>query len=243
MNRQLFLKPIVEFRKNIYLIGELAECSPIIIKIVVTHQAKKIWMYNCTTVWLYKVLLLTCVVNCTAGMLTPRLCSVVQWSVHWALSWMTQVLVLARARRCAVETCREKKMWALLLGLAKSIYYAFTFFQWLTLFYSLSGTCYNQSATILLCIYTFKRIHKKAFQSLYISNKIFCEGACPWPQEKALKLSAMYSLTYLEPCVYLHKFGITIHLSLGVGKLLKPVELLLSECLTPLLEDCCTQVG
>ena len=32
MNRQLFLKPIVEFRKNIYLIAELAKCSPIIIK-------------------------------------------------------------------------------------------------------------------------------------------------------------------------------------------------------------------
>ena len=137
----------------------------------------------------------------------------------------------------------KKKVWALLLGLAKSTYYAFTFLQWLTVFYSLSGTCYNQPATILLCIYTFKRIHKKAFQSLYISNKIFCEGACPWPREKALKLSAIYSLTYLEPCVYLHKFGITIHLSLGVGKLLKPVELLLSECLTPLFEDCCTQVG
>ena len=109
MNRQLYLKPIVEFHKNIYLIAELAECSPIIIKNSSHPSSQKIWMYNCTTVRLYKVLLLTCVVNCTAGMLTPWLCSVVQWSVHWALSWMTQVLVLARARRCALETCRKKK--------------------------------------------------------------------------------------------------------------------------------------
>ena len=78
--------------------------------------------FRCTTIQPYKVLLLTCVANCTAGMPMPRLCSVVQWSVHWALSWTTWVLVLAGARRCALETCR-KKMRALLLGLAKSIYY------------------------------------------------------------------------------------------------------------------------
>ena len=53
----------------------------------------------------------------------PQLCSVVQWSVHWALSRMTWVLVLAGARRCALETCGKKKMQAPLLGLAKSIYY------------------------------------------------------------------------------------------------------------------------
>ena len=32
------------------------------------------------------------------------------------------MLVLARARCCALETCGKKKMRALLLGLAKSIY-------------------------------------------------------------------------------------------------------------------------
>ena len=58
---------------------------------------------------LYKVLLLTCMVNCTAGTRMPRLCPVVQWSVHWALSWTTWVPVLAGARRCALETCGEKK--------------------------------------------------------------------------------------------------------------------------------------
>ena len=62
------------------------------------------------------------VVNCTAGMPTPWLCLVVQWSVHWAPSRTTWVLVLARARCCALGTCR-KKMQALLLGLAKSQYY------------------------------------------------------------------------------------------------------------------------
>ena len=65
-------------------------------------------MYDHTTVWPY---------DCT------RFCPVVQWSVHWALSWMTWVLVLAGARRCALEMCGKKIMWAPLLGLAKSIYY------------------------------------------------------------------------------------------------------------------------
>ena len=53
------------------MIAELAERSPIIIQIVVTHQAEKNWMYDRTTVRLYNVLLLTCVVNCTAGSSSP----------------------------------------------------------------------------------------------------------------------------------------------------------------------------
>ena len=78
--------------------------------------------YDRTTVQPYKVLLLICVVDCTAGTPTPQLCSVVQWSVHWAPSRTTRVLVLAGARRCALETCGKKeKMRAPLLGLAKSI--------------------------------------------------------------------------------------------------------------------------
>ena len=80
-------------------------------------------MYDHMTVQPYKVLLLTCMVNCTAGTPMPWLCPVVQWSVHWAPSWTTQVLVLAGAKCCALETRGEKKMQALLLGLAKSIYY------------------------------------------------------------------------------------------------------------------------
>ena len=80
-------------------------------------------MYDRITIQSYKVLLLTCVVKCTAGMPMLRLCLVVQWSVHWALSQKTQVLVLAGARHCALETCGKKKMCAPLLGLAKSIYY------------------------------------------------------------------------------------------------------------------------
>ena len=82
--------------------------------------------YNCTTVRLYRVLLLTCMVNCTMSTPMPQLCPVVQWSVHWSPSWTTQVLVLAGARRYAVEMCRKKKMWAPLLSLAKSIYLLLT---------------------------------------------------------------------------------------------------------------------
>ena len=53
MNRQLFLKPIVEFHKNIYLIAELAECSPIIIKNSSHPSSQKnldVQLYNRTTV-------------------------------------------------------------------------------------------------------------------------------------------------------------------------------------------------
>ena len=96
--------------------------APKLYKIVVTHQAKKIWLYDRTTVWPYKVLLLTCVANCTTGMPMPWLCPVVQWLVHWAPSRTTWVLVLARTRHCALATC-GKKMRAPLLGSAKSIYY------------------------------------------------------------------------------------------------------------------------
>ena len=45
------------------------------------------------------------------------------WSVHWAPSRTTRVLVLAGARHCALKTSVEKKKRAPLLGLAKSIYY------------------------------------------------------------------------------------------------------------------------
>ena len=81
-------------------------------------------MYDHTTVQLYKMLLLAWVVNCTAGTPMPRLCPVVQWSVHWALSQTTRVLVLAGARHWNVQ--EKKKMQAPLLGLAKSIYYHIT---------------------------------------------------------------------------------------------------------------------
>ena len=103
------------------IIVELAERSPIIQSSSNPSSQKNLDVR--TTVWLHKVLLLTCVVNCTMGTPTPWLCSVVQWSVHWASSWTTQVLVLARAKRCALEMCGEKKMRAPLLGLAKSLYY------------------------------------------------------------------------------------------------------------------------
>ena len=98
------------------IIAELAERSPIIKQNRSNPSSRK----N-LDVRPYKVLLLTCVVNCAAGTPTPRLCSVVQWSVHWAPSRTTWVLVLAGARRCALETC-GKKMQASLSGLAKSIY-------------------------------------------------------------------------------------------------------------------------
>ena len=94
------------------ILVELAERSPII-----TQNRSNPSRWKNLDLWLYKVVLLTC-----HGMPTPRLCSVIQWSVHWAPSQTTQVLVLARARCCTLEMC-GKKMRAPLLGLAKSIYY------------------------------------------------------------------------------------------------------------------------
>ena len=110
------------YRLNI-IIAELAECSPIIIQNSSNPLSRK--NFGCTTVRPYMVLLLTCVVNCTAGTPTPRLCPVVQWSVHWAPSRTTRVLVLARARRCALETCGKNKIRAPLLGLA-NLYIMYT---------------------------------------------------------------------------------------------------------------------
>ena len=75
----------------------------------------------------------------------PWLCAVVQWSVHWAPSRTTWVLVLAGARRFALEMC-GKKMRALLLGLVKSIYYLiiiyfYDLFQLIILF---SYLCFDE---------------------------------------------------------------------------------------------------
>ena len=105
------------------LIAELAERSPIIIQISSNQLSRKNWVYDRTTLRPYKVPFLTCVINCTAGISALRLCPVVQWSVHWAQGRTTRVLVLAGARRCALETYGKKKLRAPLLGLAKSKHY------------------------------------------------------------------------------------------------------------------------
>ena len=89
-------------------IVELAERSPIIIQNGSSNPSSRKNLDLRPYDRPYKVLLLTCVVNCTAGTPTPRLCPVVQWSVHWAPSRTTQVLVLAGARRCALEMCGKK---------------------------------------------------------------------------------------------------------------------------------------
>ena len=61
-------------------------------------------MYDCTTVRPYKVLLLTYVVNCTAVPRARQRHGLAQWSVHWAPSRTTRVIVLVEAGRCALET-------------------------------------------------------------------------------------------------------------------------------------------
>ena len=91
-----------------------------------THQAEKIWTYDLTTVrptvqdttFNMRGQLYRGHTNATA--LSSSL-------VASALSSESddRVLVLARARRYALKTC-GKKMRALLLGLAKSIYYGQT---------------------------------------------------------------------------------------------------------------------
>ena len=76
------------------IIAELAERSPIIIQNNSNSSSRK-----SLDVRPY---------DRTAGTPTPRLCSEVQWSVHWAPSWTTWVLVLAGARCCALETNGKK---------------------------------------------------------------------------------------------------------------------------------------
>ena len=82
---------------------------------VVTHRAEKICMYDRTTVQ-------GATFNIRGQLYRGHASSVVQWLVHWAPSRTTRVLVLAGAKRCALEAC-GKKMRAPLLGWAKSIYY------------------------------------------------------------------------------------------------------------------------
>ena len=90
-------------------IAELAEHSPVIIQNSSDPLSRKnldVRPYDHTTV---QGATLTCEVNYTVGTPTPQLCSIVQWSVQWALSQTTQVLVLARAGCFALETCGGKK--------------------------------------------------------------------------------------------------------------------------------------
>ena len=105
-----------------FMIAELAEHSPTIIQNSSNPSSQKnldVQPYDHMTV---QGATFDMRVQLYVGMPMPRLCPVVQWSVHWAPSRTTWVLVLARARRFALEMC-GKKMRALLLGLVKSIYY------------------------------------------------------------------------------------------------------------------------
>ena len=112
MNGNMDLKHFIKdkekkFAELFMVIVELAEHSPIIMQNSSNPSSRKnldVQSYDRP----YKVLLLTCMVNWTAGTVTTRLCSVVQWSVHWAPSQVTWVLVLAGARCYALETCRKK---------------------------------------------------------------------------------------------------------------------------------------
>ena len=94
----------------IYISAELTEYSPIINQIVVTHQAEKIWMYDCMTVQLT-------VQDATFNM-HGQLCwghtNATAFSSSLVVSALSSkldnwVLVLAGARRYALKTCGEKK--------------------------------------------------------------------------------------------------------------------------------------
>ena len=85
--------------------------SPIVIQIVVTHQAEK--KFGCTTAQ-----------GATFNM-RGQLYRGHANATALSSCQTTWVLVLARARRCALETFEKKKMLAPLLGLGKSIYYFF----------------------------------------------------------------------------------------------------------------------
>ena len=105
-------------------IAELAERSPIIIQNRSNPSSPKnldvrpcnrttVQPYNRTTVQPYNRTTIQGATFNMRGQLyrghaNTQLCPVVQWSVHWAPSRLTRVLFLARARHCALETCRKK---------------------------------------------------------------------------------------------------------------------------------------
>ena len=68
----------------------------------------------------YKVLLLTCMVNCTAGTPTPQLCPVVSALGSESDNWDS-----SPGRGKVLRRVGKKKMRTPLLGLAKSIYHFF----------------------------------------------------------------------------------------------------------------------
>ena len=108
-------------------------------------------MYDRTT-----VLLLTCVFNCTAGTLAPRLCPVVQWSVHWALSRTTRVLILAGVTRCALETCGKKNASS---AFRLNLYVTFTTVEICLMAIYLSYTISEASATSYAKFQRFVVLH------------------------------------------------------------------------------------
>ena len=79
--------------------------------VVVTHQAEKIWTYDCTTIQLT-------VQSATFNMRGQLYC---RHANTMALS--SNPVVSALGSESDKLTCGKKKMQALLLGLAKSIYY------------------------------------------------------------------------------------------------------------------------
>ena len=104
---------------------EHAECSPISIQNSSNPSSNTIGCttvrpYDHTTVQPHKVLLLTCVVNCTAGTPRPQLRSVVN-ALGSKLDYLDSSLGQGKAL-CVCEDLHEKKMQAPPLGLAKSIY-------------------------------------------------------------------------------------------------------------------------
>ena len=107
-----------------FIIAELAVRSPIIIQNSSNLSSRKnldVRPYDRTTA---QGATLTSVFNCTAGTPTPtpRLCSVVQWSVYWAPSWATRFQSWPGQGVVPLRRAGKKKR-APLLGLAKSIYY------------------------------------------------------------------------------------------------------------------------
>ena len=100
---------------NFPFIAELAQQSPIIIQNNSNPSSRK----N-LDVRPYKVLLLTCVVNCIVGTPMPQLCSVVS-ALGSELD--DPGSSPGRGKVLCPWDVQEKKMRAPLLGLAKSIYY------------------------------------------------------------------------------------------------------------------------
>ena len=147
------------------------------------------------------MLLLTCVVNCAAGTPTPRLCPVVQWSVHWAPSRTTRVLLLAGARRCVLETCGKKNRASLNLYIKSDSRFAVV---QLLITSSTSDWIEHHSVPLPLLIIKDRFRAREKCMHVNIHNRKFTCNRVQLPQQQQTENDHFYHPRHDQVCVCIH---------------------------------------